>query len=91
MKNFFDFISNNLASFGLFLVSIITACSPIFVALINNKHDIQNKKLEMYEKSKQDALKHFIDCCSKYFTVDPNEQLRVEVLSAMHSLLIYLP
>ncbi len=89
MKNFLDFISNNLASFGLFLVSVITACSPIFVTLINNKHDTKNRKLEMYEKAKQDALKHFIDCCSKYFSVNSDEQLRIEVLSAMHTLLIY--
>lgn len=85
----FNLIIDNINTISLAVVSIITALSPIFVAFITNAHNEKMKNLEMYEKAKQDALKHFIDSCSVYFSVNSNEKLRIEALSAMHTLLIY--
>lgn len=78
-----------LSTIMLAIVSAVTALSPMITTFMNNKHNLKMKKLEMYEKAKQDALKHFINAYSTYFAISPDEKHRTEALAAMHTLLIY--
>ena len=71
------------------IVSAVATLSPIITAFINNRYNTKMKKIEIYELAKQESLKNFVNSCSAYFSVDPDEKLRIEVLSSMHILLIY--
>lgn len=49
---------------GIGLAAVI---SPIVTALINNKHQLKLKNLEIYELAKRNALENFIKCASRCF------------------------
>lgn len=47
----------------LLLSSII---SPIITAIINNRHELKLKKLDMFNEAKRTALNNFINCGSDF-------------------------
>ena len=63
------------------ILIVIALISPSITAWINNHHQLQLKKLEMYEICKKQALKRFIKCSQAYSidnTTDENYSNYIE-------------
>lgn len=63
------------------ILSVIALISPSITAYINNRHQLQLKKLEMYETSKKEVLQRFIKCSQAYSvdnTTDENYSNYIE-------------
>ncbi len=61
-----------VVAIGLGLSAVI---SPIATAVINNRHQLSIKKLEMYELAKRDALEKFIKYATRCFNGKSNSDL----------------
>ena len=48
------------------ILLVSSVVSPIITAIINNKHQLSLKKLDMYEEAKRKSLSDFIVSCEKY-------------------------
>lgn len=48
-------------------IGLAAVISPIATAIINNKHQLELKKLEIYELAKRNALENFIKSASRCF------------------------
>lgn len=75
-----------LIAFILLVASII---SPIATAIINNKHQTNIKKLDMYENAKRDALSNFIDAAEHCLFASEYIDENMEFSSAINKLFIY--
>lgn len=72
----------------LFLSSII---SPWLVNKENNKHQLNLKKIDMYETAKRNALIEFIKC-AQAVAYNPNDaEIELEYQTAFNSLFVYFP
>lgn len=72
----------------LLIASII---SPIVTAIINNKYQLDLKKLDIYEDAKRKSLSEFIIACEKYMLSSSQVSSGVcsEYYSSINNLYIY--
>ena len=69
----------------LLLSSII---SPIITAIINNRHELKLKELDMFNKSKRVALNDFINCASNLIKTRSEADI-CEYFKALNKLYIF--
>ena len=48
------------------LIAVIALVSPIITTVINNRHQLKLKKIDMYEEAKRKALSEFIENAQEY-------------------------
>ena len=48
------------------IIALVALISPIVTAIINNRHQIKVKKLDMYETKKYKSLENFIKSACNY-------------------------
>ena len=65
------------------ILLISSVISPIVTAIINNKHQLNLKKLDMYEQQKIKVLSNFIDSTEKY--ICNGNIIPIEISSNFHS------
>lgn len=70
----------------LLIASII---SPIVTTLINNKHQLKLKKLEIFEIQKRNVLEEFIACSSKRMTGSFSPSQLSDFYNSLNKLYIY--
>lgn len=76
-------------SYAVAVILLISSIvSPITTTIINNIHQTNIKKLEMYELSKRNALEDFVKCASKCFDA-PSLGYLYDYYNSLNNLYIY--
>ena len=71
------------------LIALIALISPIVIAIINNIHESEIKKLDMYEAAKRGALSNFIDSAEAAILNYEDEEAMLEYAANSDKLFIY--
>lgn len=70
------------------IIISVTAISPIIVAIINNCHQYNVKKLEVFELQKREALENFISTSIDAFNQD-SWKYNKEFMKSLYTLQLY--
>jgi len=76
-----------LIAIGVGLSAII---SPIATAIINNKHQLKTKQIEIYELTKRKALENYITA-SFNLSASKNANTEADFFIALNNLYLYFP
>lgn len=71
------------------ILLISSVISPWLVNRENNKHQLKLKKLDLYEKSKRNALSEFIECAQEYLLNSSYKEPTIKYYSSLNKLFIY--
>lgn len=73
------------------ILLISSVVSPWLVNKENNKHQLNLKKLDMYEIAKRNALIEFIKCAQAVAYKPNDAEIELEYQTAFNSLFVYFP
>lgn len=78
-------------SYAITIILLISSIvSPIITAIINNRHQLAIKKIDMYETAKRNALSEFIDCAqATILNSDDSRETMNKYISSFDKLFIY--
>ena len=77
-------------SYAITIILLISSIiSPIVTTVINNKHQLALKKLDMYEIEKRKALADFIECAEDFLLNPHYVEQSVKYYSSLDKLFIY--
>lgn len=71
------------------ILLISSVVSPWLVNRQNNEHQLNIKKLDMYEEAKRKALAEFIECTQNYLLNSDHPAYTVKYYSSLNKLFIY--
>ena len=70
-------------------IGLSAVVSPIATSIINNKHQLSLKKLDMYEDTKRRTLTEFIECAEDYLLNPGYVEQSVKYYASINKLFIY--
>lgn len=71
------------------LIAVIALVSPIITTVINNRHQLKLKKIDMYEEAKRKALSEFIENAQEYLLKPSYIEPTVKYYSSLDKLFLY--
>lgn len=71
------------------VIAVIALISPIITTVINNRHQLKIKKIDMYEESKRQALSEFIENAQEYLLNSDYEKPTIKYHSSLDKLFLY--
>lgn len=83
------FLNNNLPTIVTCIVSLSTVISSVVIVRINNKHQLNLKRLEIYELAKKEALSNYINDTCLFFYSPTKVKLASNALASMQLLFVY--
>lgn len=77
-------------SYAITIILLISSIvSPIVTTIINNKHQLALKNLDMYENAKRKALSDFIECAEDFLLNPLYVEQSVKYYASLDKLFIY--